>query len=253
MRQLMIAHGADNPHQFADLVSDRTGTFQDPGKWRANFNGVRPFSAQQLQLLRKLDATVSVRWTEGPSGLWIALWGDALADQLWRHCRIRFSNDGPGVPDGEWIYRQATFFRERFLQEAVRELEGELLLAEAYGEPLSVRYLSEAIMVYRLCQAVDALAKTCPDAVGPYRCVHLCLGNAGIQGFTQKLGVHEMIEDEVVGLEVSRLQSDWAHRSAVGIGVDNMDALVEYACDPRNLFTDEERWTALNFEWCPND
>lgn len=180
MRELARRVGVENPDQFAGWFDKHTGMdTQASGKWRLNFIGDRPLSPQQLQLLSRLDGDVARLHSDGPADLWQALWGDVR--ELWPLCRTRFSNVGPMLDDRTWSEIEEEFVDEKTYGAALREFEGELLLADAYGEPLTLRYLTEAIALYRLHQHMNSIAPSDVDGVGTYRSVCMCLDDTAVR------------------------------------------------------------------------
>lgn len=243
MRELAKRAGAENPHQFAGWFDERTGMdTQASGKWRLNFSGDRPLSPQQLQLLLRLDSDVAQLHRNGPADIWRALWGDV--HELWPLCRSRFTNDGPMLADRIWSAIEGEFVNEKPFGSALREFEGELLLADAYREPLTLRHLTEAIAFYRLHQHMNSLAPSDVDGGGLYRCMHMCLDDLGVQNELSQLGVCELLTANLAGIEIYRLESERSYRSAVAV-----DDFAGYVCNPRAFVTDDSRWESLNFDW----
>ncbi|MCU7936053.1 MAG: hypothetical protein KZQ99_14415 [Candidatus Thiodiazotropha sp. (ex Dulcina madagascariensis)] len=77
MNQLAIKIGANNPNHFSRIFDEVTGEdTQSSGLWRQNFSGKRPLSDKQLDRLLCIETQVNELHTEGPSKLWVAMWGD---------------------------------------------------------------------------------------------------------------------------------------------------------------------------------
>lgn len=243
MRELAKRVGAANPHQFAEWFDDRTSmNTQASGKWRLNFNGKQPLSPQQLQLLSRLDGDVLHLHSNGPADLWRALWGDAC--ELWLLCRSRFDNDGPMLDDRIWSAIEGEFENEKPFGSALREFEGELLLADAYREPLTLRHLTEAIAFYRLHQHMNSLAPSDVDGDGLYRCVHMCLDDSDVLYKLSLLGIYADVVSELEDMEFCRLRRDKSYRTIIAT-----DDLADYVGNPRAFVTDDSRWESLNFDW----
>lgn len=205
MRSAALMHtlarrvGAENPHQFADYFDRQTGmTTQASGKWRLNFAGMKPLSLQQVQLLSRLEPDVRRLCEAGPADLWLALWGEE--HDLWSLCRTRFTPVGPTLDDRTWTIVVREFDSERTFDEALAEFEGEFLLAEAYGEPLSLRHLTEAVALYRLHEAASALMPLGIDGDGLCRCIRLCVEDDAVKTELQQLGVFDGVHRELASL-----------------------------------------------------
>lgn len=243
MRELAKRVGAENPHQFAGWFDEHTGMdTQASGKWRLNFSGDRPLSPQQLQLLSRLDGEVARLHSNGPAELWRALWGDVC--ELWSLCRSRFTNDGPMLDDRIWSAIEGEFVNEKPFGSALREFEGELLLADAYREPLTLRHLTEAIAFYRLHQRMNSLAPSEVDGVGLYRCVRMCLDDIDVLYKLSLLGIYADVVSELEDMEFWRLRRDKSCRMIIAT-----DDLADYVGNPRAFVTDDSRWESLNFDW----
>ncbi|MEB0134561.1 hypothetical protein QN362_04360 [Actimicrobium sp. CCC2.4] len=235
--------GAENPHQFAKWFDEQSGmNTQMSGKWRLNFSGKQPLSPQQLQLLSRRDGDVARLHKNGPAELWRALWGAVC--ELWPLCRSRFTNDGPMLNDHIWSAVEGEFVNEKPFGSALREFEGELLLADAYREPLTLRHLTEAIAFYRLHQHINSLAPSEVDGVGLYRCVRMCLDDIGVFYKLTLLGIYDDVASELEDMEFWRLRRDKSRRMIIAA-----DDLADYVGNPRAFVTDDSRWESLNFDW----
>ncbi|QOZ85215.1 MULTISPECIES: hypothetical protein [Chromobacterium] len=243
MHELARRVGAENPHQFAGWFDKHTGMdTQASGKWRLNFSGERPLSPQQLQLLSRCDGDVARLHSAGPADLWQALWGDVR--ELWPLCRTRFSNHGPMLDDRIWSAIADEFNDEKSFGSALREFEGELLLADAYGEPLTLRHLTEAIAFYRLHQHINTVAPSDVDGVGAYRCMHMCLEDSAVRGELTTLGIGDLLANHVADMELGRLKHERSYRSAVAV-----DDLLGYVRNPQAFMSEDARWDALHLTW----
>ena len=243
MRELARRVGAENPHQFAGWFDKHTGMeTQASGKWRLNFNGDRPLSPQQLQLLSRLDCDVPRLYDDGPADLWRALWGDVR--DLWSLCRTRFSNFGPMLDDRIWSAIDDEFSDEKPFGSTLREFEGELLLADAYGEPLTLRYLTEAIALYRLHQHMNCIAPSDVDGAGAYRCVRMCLDDDVVRTELNLLGTLDLLAEQLADMELGRLTNERSYNAAVAV-----KNKAEYVRSPRAFVSEDSRWMAQRFAW----
>ena len=243
MRELAARIGAENPHQFAGWFDERTGMeTQASGKWRLNFSGDRPLSGQQLQLLSRLDSDVARLHNDGPADLWLALWGDVR--ELWPLCRTRLNNLGPMLEDRTWLVIVDEFDDEKSYGATLREFEGELLLADAYREPLTLRHLTEAIVLYRLHQHMNSIAPSDVDGVGMYRCMHICMNDVVVRNELSQLGIYDLLVDQLAELEFGRLGNEKSYRTAIAT-----DDVAGYVRNPRAFVSDDARWDALRFAW----
>jgi hypothetical protein len=193
-------------------------------------------------LLSRLDGEVARLHSNGPAELWRALWGDVC--ELWSLCRSRFTNDGPMLDDRIWSAIEGEFVNEKPFGSALREFEGELLLADAYREPLTLRHLTEAIAFYRLHQRMNSLAPSEVDGVGLYRCVRMCLDDIDVLYKLSLLGIYADVVSELEDMEFWRLRRDKSCRMIIAT-----DDLADYVGNPRAFVTDDSRWESLNFDW----
>lgn len=188
--------GAENPHQFAAHFDDTVGMLtQQSGKWRPNFGGEKPLSAQQRMLLARLDADADLLHENGPAELWKAMWG--RLDEL------------QSILSGE-------LKQWRTLDVVLAEFEADLLLAEHERAPLALAHLAKAIALYRLHQEVEAIVPLGLDGEGICRCVRLCLDNDQVQQELSYLGVKQTVDAELTSWIVSRpdMEVAWAPAEA---------------------------------------
>ncbi len=188
--------GAENPHQFAARFDDKVGMLtQQSGKWRPNFSGEKPLSAQQRALLTRLDADADVLHENGPADLWKAMWGrlDELQSILSGELK-------------EW----------RTLDMVLAEFEADMLLAERDRAPVALAYLAKAVALYRLHQEVEAIVPVGLDGEGICRCLRLCLDNDHVQQELSHLGVKQAVDAELTNWIVSRpdMEIAWAPAEA---------------------------------------
>ncbi len=243
MRELAKRVGAENPHQFAGWFDERTGMdTQASGKWRLNFSGDRPLSPQQLQLLSRLDGDVAQLHRNGPADIWRALWGDV--HELWALSRRRFCIHGSTLDDRIWSAIEDEFADEISFGSTLREFEGDLLLADAYREPLALRHLTEAIALYRLHQHMNSIAPSDVDGVGAYRCVRMCLEDAAVRSELGRLGIGDLLAGHLADMELGRLKRERSYRASVAV-----DDLAGYVRNPLAFISHDSRWAALGFAW----
>lgn len=252
MNELAQRVGAANPNQFARWFDEQAGaSTEESGKWRHNFNGNRPLSAQQLNWLSQLPEApdARARYQEGPAGLWRAMWCPPA--ELWHACRTRQAGSTIALDAPSWLQNtgdEANEGQDRCLDEMLREFEGELLLAEAYGEPLRLSHLTEAISLYRLHQHISSIARTSLDGSGAYRCVRMCTDNSAVHGELDRLGVYELVVSELAATESAHLAESPAYRASLPVAEEDLDL---YLMCPDILIREEQRWAALNFDWAP--
>lgn len=186
--------GAKNPHQFAACFDNNVGTLtQQSGKWRANFSGVKPLSAQQRKLLARLDVDADVLHEDGPAALWKAMWG-----------RLNELQPIVSVELEKW----------QTLDMVLAEFEADLLLAEWEHSPLTLAHLAKAVALYRLHLEVEAIVPLGLDGKGICRCLRLCLNNDQIQQELSSLGVQHAVDSELTSWIVSRPDMEVAWTSS---------------------------------------
>ncbi|WP_225032559.1 hypothetical protein [Paraburkholderia sp. XV] len=203
-----------------------------------------------LRMLGQLFPHAETLYHDGPANLWRALLGDARDPSvLWPLCRTRFSDNGPWYNETTWNEIAAEFVDERSFRETIREFEGELLLAKAHKQYLTFNHLTEAIALYRLHQTINRLAVSDVDGVGAYRCVRLCLSDRAIKYFLDRFDGYDFVRDELVNLEIFRLNTEQSYFESVGI---QRHQVLMYAMNPLPWIEDETRWSSLNLDWGPN-
>lgn len=242
VRELAWRVGAANPHQFAGWFDERTGvSTQTMGKWRFNFNGERPLSEQQLNWLSIFPELGNVRrfYLAGPADLWRALWGED-ANELWALCGHHVHPYAYDDPDTLLRITDAVLLSGPGLcfEESLYNFECSILLGQQYGQALDLRNLTESIAFCRLHQAINRIARI--DGVGAYRCVRMCFDDDGVSDHLSRLGIREMLDQELTRTEVARLESEPSYRAAVG--VDDVDS---YARNPFKFCSIVERMEAL--------
>ncbi|ONS09796.1 hypothetical protein A8E24_27870 [Burkholderia cenocepacia] len=192
LHELAARMGAKNPHQFAVCFDNNFGMLtQQSGKWRANFGGAKPLSAQQRKLLARLDTDADVLHDDGPAALWKAMWGQL--NELQSIVSVELE---------KWLT----------LDMVLAEFEADLLLAELERAPLSLANLATAVALYRLHLEVEAIVPLGLDGKGICRCLRLCLDNDQIQQELSRLGVQHAVDSELTSWIVSRpdLEVAWA-------------------------------------------
>ncbi len=274
MRELSRRVGAENPNQFAGWFDKQVeATTQESGKWRHNFNGTRPISEQQLNWLSRIPESSDAReiYWHGPSDLWRALWDEPQA--LWPICRTRFLEDGPEIDDRIWPHLVAEMetptgtwktnasepeidvwafsvedepSNEYSLQEAMRNFEGELLLAEAYDMPLTLRHVTEAIALHRISQLVTRIGKSSIDMTGAYRCVRMCTDNYAALTTLDAIGIYDDLLDELRAQEAQHLSGNREYRANLPISNFVLD---DYLRNPQRVIPNDFRWEKLSFDW----
>ncbi|WP_206500708.1 hypothetical protein [Xanthomonas vasicola] len=188
--------GAKNPYQFAARFDDNVGMLtRQSGKWRLNFSGTKPLSAQQRKLLTCLYADADDLHDAGPAGLWKAMWG-----------ALNGLRSIVSVELEKWQTLDMVF----------AEFEADLLLAELQCVPLSLAHLAKAVALYRLHLEVEAIVPLGLDGKGICRCLRLCLDNDQIQQELSSLGVQHAVDSELTSWIVSRpdMEIAWASSRA---------------------------------------
>jgi hypothetical protein len=244
-----------NTHQFGAWINKESeqlgwGDTQDSNKWRKLIDGELTYPpVKSVQMLSRLFHDAERLYNDGPANLWRALWGNAADPTvLWSLCRTRLDSEGPWLPEIIWEEIEASSLRERTFRETIREFEGELLLAKAYGEFLNLNHLTEAIALYRLHQATNSLARSDIDGVGAYRCIRHCLDDPSIFLELESFDGFRFIHNELVEMEIGRLTTERSYCSSVGIDTDQAEW---YADAPLSYIDDGTRWDCLELDWAP--
>jgi len=227
MRHLAFLTGAKNAYQFAkwydaqQITTNRASTVSS-GKWAKNFRGQVSLKGEQLDLLERLMPYARRFYERGPANLWVALWSDPV--DLWALCQTRYSIDI-----------------------AMAEYEADLLLAQQYNEPLTLRHLSEGIALFRLYNHINVLTRINADGAGLYRSIAVCLEDINVWQELEEIAGFNPIRAAIFGviqsLEMSRLENDEAYRVQVGVDEKHMYLYID---DPLDSWLDlNNRWEAL--------
>lgn len=269
MHELMRRTGSANPNQFAQWFDEATASWtdveapshkpskrikqvtatKDQKKWYRIARGQQPLSERTLEQLARLFPDVRQYFFEGPDRLWEALWGPV--HRLWDVCAVVFY-DTPFRPNCE-IESDVTVVTtyagpSLTFDESLYNFECALLLRPYNddGNEYELRDLSDSIAMYRLHQAVSALAKT--DGVGAYRCVRACMDTVELwdqfDAFNtfSSLCVYDAINRELTETEIQRLKNEPSYRDSVRIGVGDIE---QYAKWPRFFCSNKERMEIL--------
>jgi hypothetical protein len=259
-----------NTNQFGDWVnreSEKLGwpDTQSSNKWYHLLSGkLKKAPLDVVSVLCQLFPDAEELYHDGPANLWRALWGDASDPSvLWPLCRTRFSNLGPWYADVTWRELEAEYLNERTFGETLRAFEGELLWAQVYKEPLTLRHLTEAIALYRLHHTINRLAVSDVDGSGAYRCVWRCLDDleiwseiysyarpkrkqrAPLSPPDYEPSGFELIRDELVEMEIHRLTTEPSYLASVGI---QSHQVMLYANDPLPWTEFDALWDWLNLD-----
>ncbi|MDD1619848.1 MAG: hypothetical protein LUQ11_00090 [Methylococcaceae bacterium] len=247
MNHLAKRVDANNPHQFAkwydgQQTAENRATTVGSGKWAKNFKGQVSLKNEQLELLSGLFPDAWQYYQNGPADLWKALWADPR--ELWALCRTRYCDDGPEYDDRIWeMFEDERLLRnERSLEKAMAEFEGELLLAEQYGESFTLRHLTEAIALCRLHRFINDVVKTEADGSGIYRCIRICLNDLNVWGELFRLGVVHRVYNVLANMESQYLSTDESYRLMVGVELHQIDSYID---NPLEWISSKYRWKAL--------
>ncbi len=154
-----------------DGLMQGTSNTQESKKWRPVFNGKQPLTARTLASLSELFPDAPQLHQDGPANLWRAMWGTleesraVVADDLnaWQSFDV-----------------------------ALAEFEADLLLAENFGEPLTVQYLAKAIALHRLHHDLLGL-----DGTGTRRCIRRCLDDENVQAALRRIAILEEVRADL--------------------------------------------------------
>jgi hypothetical protein len=255
MNVLMKRIGCSNPNQFGAWINCESERFgwrdtQHSKKWYKLIDGEFTYPpVKPVHMLSQLFHDAEHIYNDGPANLWRSLWGNAVDPTvLWPLCRTRFDSNGPWFDEITWREIEAEFLNERTFRETIREFEGELLLAVAYGEPLTLNHLTEAVALYRLHQATNCLAVSDIDGVGAYRCIRHCLEEPSIFLELDSYNGFDLVRDELVEMEIGRLTAERSYLASIGIG---RHQVALYADDPLSWIDTAVRWDAINLDWAP--
>lgn len=225
---------------------------QTSNKWYKLDNGDFIFHpAGPIEMLGQLFDDAELIFENGPANLWRALWGNAFDPSvLWPLCRTRFSSEGPWLDDAAWRKVETTSLKERTFYETIREFEGEILIALAHREPLTLNHLTEAVALYRLHQTINSLAVSHVDGIGAYRCVQHCLNATGIFHELNSYDGFFLVRDELENMEKKRLDLEDSYRASIGLAKHEAPL---YANASLSWITDADRWDALDLDWAPSE
>ena len=238
--------GVETRFQFGQMIDNELAkrgyaSSTQSGHWYGYIGGIRSLSQSRDRLLDSLSVIYSDAndlYLNGPSDLWTALWGGI--DRLWALCRTQYSNLGPFIDDEAWGTSDKT--HNRSFAETLRVFEAELLFAEAYREPLTIRHLTEAISLYRLHRHLDEVTHIPLDCVSAYRCIWMCLEDISIWSVLDELGVFNSVKNLLIAMETERLEISARYRTAIGI---DQHLIYLFAEDPFSWFPTDARWDTV--------
>jgi len=255
LKMLMQSLECQNVNQFGAWVnrhSERLGwsDTQSSKKWYQLIDGklkrspVGPIRMlDQLFGLYQLSRRAEKYYRDGPSDLWLALWGDARDSSiLWKLCRTRIERLGQWTDDYRWRCIEAKSTKEKTFRQTLFAFEADLLFATEHEETLTLRHLTEAIALYRLHRALNRLAVSDVDGVGAYRSVVYCLATDEISSELESYGAYDLVRNELEALEYDRLTTEESYFASVGI---ERHAVREYARNPLQFIDNETRWEVL--------
>jgi hypothetical protein len=169
--------GVTSVYGFAgryDGLMQGAASTQDSKKWRPVFNGKQPLTARTLASLSELFPDAAQLHQDGPADLWRAMWGTleesraVVADDLktWRSFDVTLA-----------------------------EFEADLLLAESYGEPLTLQHLAKAVALHRLHHDLLGL-----DGAGTCRCIRRCLDDENVQAALCRIAVLDEVRANLAAI-----------------------------------------------------
>jgi hypothetical protein len=241
MNTLKLRTGIQNPYQFGDWINKKTELLdwadsKYSKKWYPYFEGkIKQEPLRVLQLLNHLFPDASAIYYEGPERLWSALWDPPK--ELWSICGF-LVGDYPAQSSEELT--TLTGSKVTFCESAYN-FECSLILNQIHGQEPNLRDFVDSIALYRLHHAVSQLHKT--DEVGPYRCVQMCLKSNNISRALANLEILDFISNELINLEISRLNNEESYRTAVAV-----DDVVAYAHNPFEFCSVAQRIKALRID-----
>lgn len=221
----------------------------ESNRWVGSFKGHIALQNEQLDLLHELFSDAQDLYHNGPSNLWDVLWGEP--DQLWKSCKTRVDANAHFMNDKSWNEALSKYGNQYDICEALRVFEGEIILAtETDYHDLPFGYFIEALALYRLHTHAISLFKINSDGIGAYRSLFQCISNGDIKIRLLLLGIFLDIRDELIRMEIIKLQSypDYCEKAGLRYPPSD-DAARKYASDPLAIHPNSERWDDLKFDW----
>ncbi|MGP5366959.1 hypothetical protein ACTXN4_05740 [Pseudomonas helleri] len=222
-------------------------------RWTGSFKGTTALQNEQLDLLNELFSDATELFHKGPSNIWQALWGEP--DQLWKLCKTRMNIDTHLKKHNSCNDEFLDQNNEYDICEALRIFEGEVMLAtESNFHDLPFGYLIEALALYRLHTHAISLFKIKSDGIGAYRSLFQCISNSDIKLRLILLGIVDDLKDELIRMEIIKLQSypDYCEKAGLRYPPSD-DTARKYASDPLAIHANSERWEDLKFDWVSSD
>jgi hypothetical protein len=205
MNQLAIKIGANNPNHFSRIFDEVTGEdTQSSGLWRQNFSGKRPLSDKQLDRLLCIDAQVKKLYIEGPSKLWVAMWGD-VSDliEIIRDYNTNFSQ----MPF-HFITKQVPYLI-RDVADGGRVL-GDLVWAISY-----YRYLKEM----QPSVLVDIENYPVIQASCAWVLLESCINDSSVASELNVLGIRAQVTNELSAQELERMRKITFEQRLTDVGL----------------------------------
>lgn len=192
MNMLRLEVGAHNPHQFSIWLQERSTGLNWPDLVDSNrlykyFKGqVSRHPAQILKMLGKIFRNVERKYSDGPEGLWTALWGN--------HIELSAS-----------IKKTCNLSEKDSLDNAIKSFFMRKLVHGASNLPASAS-------IYRYLSITDPYSRFSDGngfsmAYSAYQHALEDLDTAEVQCTLTELGVYEGVRQEIIEIERARIAS----------------------------------------------
>lgn len=178
LRMLSARVGTTSIYGFASRFDDLSALgscTRESKKWQRVFSGKQPLTKRAINELAAVFPDAAEFYHRGPFDLWGAVWGD-------------LSELGAIANGGVRIYTLGIL---------LAEFEAEILLAEAYQEPLTLLHLVKSIALHRLSQGMNTISLLEVDLRGTYRCVSRCINDENVMRELAALGVLDDVRNEL--------------------------------------------------------
>lgn len=174
----------------------------ESNRWRPSFNGKSALQSSQLELLQELFSDAVEFYQNGPSGMWIALWGDI--EVLKPLCKTHLEDDAHYTQDEKinWSnHPNQTLSLKESINKFIEIADFEIHL----NDGIALEFLSEAIALHRL-QAHAAINNySTTNNIELYRTIFRLINNTTISRNLTELGILNEIKEETALLEIRPL------------------------------------------------
>ncbi|HHH9367216.1 hypothetical protein ACM8AQ_23015 [Pseudomonas aeruginosa] len=193
------------PHLHVDTA--------ESNRWRPSFNGKSALQSSQLELLQELFSDAIEFYHNGPSGMWIALWGDIEA--LKPLCKTHLEDDAHYIQDEkiDWSdHPNQTMSLKESIKNFIEIANYEIYL----NDEIALGFLSEAIALHRLQTHAATNNFSTTNNTELYKVIFRLINCTTISDSLVGLGILSETKEETEQLETMHLTQIETYWEKVG-------------------------------------